>query len=227
MLRWRLRPAHGWQDFTTELAIVVLGVLIALGAQQAVEAWQTRRDVADFREALRDELGRNLGAYQGRSEQSLCLKRRLDQLDGWQRDWRDGAGPALWGEIGRPLAFTLNFSVWRSGLSGVAAKLPLKERLFYARIYDSLESYDVLRSREVASWQGLFAFDHARRLTSSEVNTLRGLILSARSIDRSMQANWKGIKEFTARQGLKPVVDPGRNALDNGLCTPLRLAGRA
>ncbi len=33
-----LKPVNGWPGFLTELAIVVLGVLIALGAQQLAAA---------------------------------------------------------------------------------------------------------------------------------------------------------------------------------------------
>ena len=33
------KPLHGWRAFAGEVGIIVLGVLIALGADQAVEDW--------------------------------------------------------------------------------------------------------------------------------------------------------------------------------------------
>lgn len=33
-----LKPLQGWREFTHEIVIIVMGVLIALGAQQLVEA---------------------------------------------------------------------------------------------------------------------------------------------------------------------------------------------
>lgn len=218
-----LKPVNGWRGFVTELAIVVLGVLIALGTQQAVDEWQGKRNVVALREALDAELANNLDAYAGRIDQSACLATRLDQLERWQRDWRDGSGPALDGEIGRPLAYGLRFNVWRTGASTVAAYMSLKQRLDYASLYDRFESYDSLRLREVATWQGLFAYDGATRLSPQEVNTLRGLILWARSTDRSMRANFSGIKQSVIDLGIKPLprgTDRGR--LPNGLCPPLR-----
>ena len=150
---------------------------------------------------------------------------RLEQLAAWQRDWQDADGPGLDGEIGRPLAYGLRFSVWRTGASTIASSMPLKERLAYASLYDSLEGYDTLRHREFAAWQTLFAYDGAARLTPQEVNTLRGLILSARSTDRSMRSNFTGIQRDMAELGIKPQPLPpspnGRN-LDNGLCPPLQ-----
>ena len=222
-MRLRLfKPAQGWSGFFTELAIVVLGVLIALGAQQAVDAWQARRDVADFRAAIDVELADNLQAYQGRMIQGECLARKLDQLADWQRDWRDGDGPALDGEIGRPLAFGLYFTVWRTGAASIAARMALKERLAYAGFYAALEGYDALRYREVEAWQGLYAYDGAARLSPPEVNALRGLILSARSVDRSMRLNWPGIQAAAVALGIRL---PATNAPfpDNGLCKPLKL----
>ena len=37
---FKLRPPHGWNAVAWELGIVTLGVLIALAAQQLVEALQ-------------------------------------------------------------------------------------------------------------------------------------------------------------------------------------------
>lgn len=225
MLRFRLRPAHGWSDFATELVIVVLGVLIALGAQQLVDAWHTRGDVADFREALNAEMASNLYAYQGRIEQSPCVNSRLDQLEAWQRAWRGANGPPLSGTIARPLAFSTKTSVWRSSASNIAAKMPLKERLSYAALYDAFEAYDGLRNREVATWQALFAYDGAAKLSPAEVNALGGLIQSARSTDRSMTSNWPGIQADAAKLGIRPVVDPNRGTPDAALCKPLTFRG--
>jgi hypothetical protein len=38
-MRFRLpKPLHGWRAFVGEVGIIVVGVLIALGAEQAVES---------------------------------------------------------------------------------------------------------------------------------------------------------------------------------------------
>lgn len=222
-----LQPAHGWPAFATEITIVVLGVLIALGAQQAVDAWNTRRDVAEFRAALDAELAESLGGYQLRMAQGPCLRSRLAQLEAWQREWRDGDGPALSSTIGRPLAAIPSSSVWRSGAGATAARLPLKERLAYAALYDALDQYQALSLREVSSWQELFAYDQATRLTPAEVNRLRGLILAARSTDRSISLNHPEILASAAQIGVRPAPLAKPLISDwlrsSGLCQPLRL----
>lgn len=43
---------HGWREFFEEIGIIVIGVLIALGAEHLVEEARWREDVSKFREAV-------------------------------------------------------------------------------------------------------------------------------------------------------------------------------
>ena len=46
--RWqRFSPSMGWPAFWSEILIVVLGVVIALAANEAVEEWSWQRKVAE------------------------------------------------------------------------------------------------------------------------------------------------------------------------------------
>lgn len=223
-MRLRLfTPAQGWSGFLTELAIVVLGVLIALGAQQAVDGWNRRSDVTDFRAALNVELAINLGAYHARIVQSRCLSQRLDQLDSIPRQWREYKAPAIPENFGRPLPYSLNLSVWRSGLNGLSARMPLQQQLTYAVIYDELQNYDVLRLREIAVWQQLFAYDGAVQLSPIEINSLRGLLLAARATDEAMSSNWPFIVGASAKLGVRPQDNPGLMTRNTELCTSMDL----
>jgi hypothetical protein len=50
------KPLHGWREFAGEVGIIVIGVLIALGAEQVVEDWRWHRQVEASRLAFKDEL---------------------------------------------------------------------------------------------------------------------------------------------------------------------------
>ena len=39
------KPLHGWRQFAGEVGIIVVGVLIALGAEQLVASWHWRSEV--------------------------------------------------------------------------------------------------------------------------------------------------------------------------------------
>jgi hypothetical protein len=49
------KPLHGWREFAGEVGIIVLGVLIALGAEQAVERLHHRVEVDEAVKKLRAE----------------------------------------------------------------------------------------------------------------------------------------------------------------------------
>lgn len=50
------KPLHGWREFAGEVGIIVVGVLIALAAEQVVEGLRWRHDVSEARSALREEI---------------------------------------------------------------------------------------------------------------------------------------------------------------------------
>ena len=51
------KPIHGWRVFAGEVGIIVIGVLIALGAQQVAERLSVRQRADDAKAALRSEIG--------------------------------------------------------------------------------------------------------------------------------------------------------------------------
>jgi hypothetical protein len=82
------KPLHGWRAFAGEVGIIVVGVLIALGAEQAVEALHWRDKVRSAESAMRIELAEDDGpqAY-GRIAIGICLDRQIGRI-------HDGAGKA-------------------------------------------------------------------------------------------------------------------------------------
>lgn len=75
------KPLHGWREFAGEVGIIVLGVLIALGAEQAVERWHWNEQAGDAREALRAEVqDDDLPQAYARLAMAPCLDGRLRDL---------------------------------------------------------------------------------------------------------------------------------------------------
>ena len=84
----KLKPPHGWNAVAWELAIVTLGVLIALGAQQIVQWLTDRRTAAETRAEVTDELNSNLMSLALRQSAEPCIDRRLDELRAIVADWQ-------------------------------------------------------------------------------------------------------------------------------------------
>ena len=84
-------PLNGWRPFAGEVGVIVFGVLLALGAQQLVEAWQVRQDVRAFRETIDREIGFTLHTQDVRYVQIDCDLRRVAEVNAWLVNSRSGA----------------------------------------------------------------------------------------------------------------------------------------
>lgn len=75
------KPLRGWREFLGEIAIIVMGVLIALAAEQSVEAWHEHNQAEDGRMALRAELGTDdLPQAYARLAVAPCVDGKLAEL---------------------------------------------------------------------------------------------------------------------------------------------------
>src|SRR4051812_38991728 len=81
------KPLHGWREFIGEVGIIVVGVLIALGAEQVVEQLHNRAAAAETRRAIRAELDTDLAALALRGSIEPCVDRRLSELRGLFAQW--------------------------------------------------------------------------------------------------------------------------------------------
>ena len=216
------KPIHGWRAFWGEVGIIVLGVLIALGAQQVAEAINWRHEVTGFRDAVRDEMGENLDSYPYRAKQKPCIKARLDELQLWLDGWRGGRGFALTGPIGVPVSRVIRTSVWDSTDPAVLAHVPRDERIEYSFLYSEFANNEVHRLDERGAWIELAGFDGATLLDHQDQMRLQGLIARARLRDDRIDSNAdRFLKRAEKKSGLDPkrVVDPP--VYDARLCVPI------
>jgi hypothetical protein len=75
------KPLHGWRAFVGEVGIIVIGVLIALGAEQVVEDWRWQQKVAHTTEELDGELHRNAASAYGWLTVAPCIDAQLQAID--------------------------------------------------------------------------------------------------------------------------------------------------
>lgn len=75
------KPLHGWREFVGEVGIIVIGVLIALGAEQLIERWQWHEKVNETTAQLDAELHRDaLSAYEWLVA-APCVDGQLQAID--------------------------------------------------------------------------------------------------------------------------------------------------
>jgi type II secretory pathway pseudopilin PulG len=130
------KPLHGWRVFFGEVGVVVLGVLIALAAQQAVNDRNERAEARDARRAIQNELATYQARLESRWSIRGCVARRLDEIQ-TLLDGAEGGGridTPKW--VGRPQIWTLLTVRWdATSQSGRAALLPAEELADYGLMY--------------------------------------------------------------------------------------------
>jgi hypothetical protein len=75
------KPWHGWREFLKEYVIIVIGVLTALGAEQAVEWWHVQSEIREARESLHEEIAADATTAAFTMEEDRCLGLSLDKYE--------------------------------------------------------------------------------------------------------------------------------------------------
>jgi hypothetical protein len=225
MLFRLFKPLHGWRQFFGEVGIIVLGVLIALSAQQVVETVNSRRELAELRTALNAEASDDLGTYVYRAKQSPCILARLGELQRWLDSWRAGRPLRPSGPIGIPSSLVVRTTVWDSRDAVTITHMALAEKLEYGSLYTEFANNEIHRLDERAAWIELASYDGATELDHQDQMRLQGLIVRARLRDFRMNDNARRfIKRAAGKLGLAPKWNPDWPKPDPLICRPI-LAG--
>jgi hypothetical protein len=205
-------PVHRPRSLAAEVGIIVIGVLIALVAQQAADIVRWSMDVAESRRSLKEELSRNLATMRATVRADACNLAHLDALEAWAKGKAPANPNALFRSPGLP---SLGDSVWDVAKSGqVAAHMPLQERIAYARLYDGLDNQQSLVVSQRDRWSEIVAFADKPALTEEEARRLLEAISQARNITRVYHGNVEGLAELMKARGAvepparKPLVPP-------------------
>lgn len=216
-------PLHGWRAFVGEVGVIVLGVLIALGAQQVAEDIQIRSDVRTFRKTIDHEIGLNLFAYEVRSRGSACNEKRMKELLDWVKTAPGGQELPKISPNG-PVALTPYTSAWDTRDSNVFAHVPAKARQKYAEFYDELEGNTERIKWEVDEWFALQRYALPGPVSLDDRRSIYGHLRKAWILNAVWQGNMSIANKIADELGIKPIrpdniPDAFLSELKN--CTPI------
>lgn len=144
------RPLHGWRAFLGEVGIIVVGILIALGGEQVVEATHWRQQVRLEREALQSEVVGNLDAVRLRMLLEPCVRVRLRELSRIFDDADRGMQPKLATKVGFPLPSGASKGAWNIAVTGDAlSHMPIQEQLDFSNAFANYDNWDKIRGERV------------------------------------------------------------------------------
>jgi|SRR5215469_13078178 len=132
------KPVHGWRAFVGEIGIIVFGVLIALSAEQAVDAWHWSQRVAVVRNSIMRELGNDRARWEVNIAWDSCALREMDEVDRWAEGAPGRAAPHIPALLD-PKTFWMHSASWTlATTSQTLAHFPIEEQLAFASLYDGI-----------------------------------------------------------------------------------------
>ena len=215
----KLEPPHGWNAVAWELAIVTLGVLIALGAQQIVEGIHDRREVGQLRSALRAELADDRARWEHMRASDPCTLQRLDAIDRWLAT----APPkAKLIDAYRLFLWNMHSSAWDlAKTSPATTDIPLNERLTYASLYGAIDNWRPFLDEENKNSRAITTLAATADQPQNRAQ-LPALIALARILLQRRKVNYDYF--FTRFDRLRIVPDDSGLTVavnDRRLCEPL------
>lgn len=179
------KPLHGWREFLHEVAIIVIGVLIALGFEQVVSSSHDRAGAAETRASIRGEIGENLKFMLRRQRTDGCVRRRMREIAAFLDASAQGQHPARLTWIGGPYAPLVQDTAFKSAQSaGKFFLLPQSEQQKIEVFYTDGADFNEQNTREWYDWAQLRTLASSTApLTDADITRLRTALQDARGAD--------------------------------------------
>jgi hypothetical protein len=167
------KPLHGWREFLGEVGIIVVGVLIALGAEQIVESIHWDHEVAAERASLLQEAKDSLDGVAVRRKQQPCVDRRLAEIKMALERHKRGEAVGVSGRIGYPLVQWATRGSWQIALSGQAlSHMKHDDKIAFSDLFGAFDFWDRLREQERQTWYRLSMLNTPDLLSEQEWGNL-------------------------------------------------------
>ena len=221
------KPLHGWREFAGEVGIIVIGVLIALGAEQVVEAIHWRQTVAQEREALDRDVTSIWTALSARVVIQRCVDNRLADLSLVFDRHARGHPLGIFDAIGRPTVWSASTGALQMASADQSlAHMPLKAKAAYFDVQSTYEQFIHSAQEERDSWRVLQLLDAPATLSEEDWRELKHAYRNAADSNEVLKFN---LVFGTSGQWLTPFeafprMPPNREALTvpkvRELCRP-------
>jgi hypothetical protein len=220
------RPPKGWPKFAAEVGIIVLGVLIALGAQQVVESLHWREEVREADKRIRDDIVSNLTNASERFAIDPCLRNRLAELrDSLMLDrvYWPGSRASFANDVyksGFPSVYRTPNRPWMQGswntaLNGEVLNHFKPERVRQlALVFDDAALLEQTQSDEVATSSDLGDLAFAGEMSAEERRSNLKLVARLDAIDARMLFLSQVLLDNAREAGVAPNPQQLRQTLD-------------
>jgi hypothetical protein len=219
------KPWRGGAEFLKEIGTIVIGVLIALGAEQGVEALHERAIAGEARQAVRAEVRENLWWLRRRESIEPCIRRRLGELDDVLARARRGEAFPVIGHIGDVSRQKITELRWQTNAqAGRASLFSGEEQRLMGEMYFTTNEFVEAQSHEDDIWSRLHAIQGEDRLAPQEIHDVAALVAQARWENEMVLLSLFRARQWAARMHLTPANPNGverGGGLSEQICQPL------
>lgn len=224
------KPPRAWRELLGEIGIIVIGVLIALAAEQIVELLHWRSEVAQARSTLSEEFSGDIALADERTRLAPCFAARIQQVASiLDRAASAGRLPPV-EQIGGPPDRTWTVPSWNAALaSQTASHMSRQDLVRLGALADYATLLNTQNAQEALVWSDLNAIVGPGRPTGlEEIGRLRSALSRAHyyaktlTTDSQQLARWIRASGI-ASQGLWPD-DPEPAGWIQPICRPLGAA---
>ena len=205
-MRLNLRPREGWRVFAGEVGVIVLGVLIALAAQQVAEAVNDRLEAADTRDKVVGEIEETLTVLELRKSVQPCVDKRLRELRVIVDEWgRTGSfqTPRWVGQAPWFVSSSVRLEAAQS--AGRLALLPREEQYRIGLISGTLRNFREIQAGEMEAWSKLRMLQSgADALSESDRTVIRSALQEASLLNYRARVAVGQAIPFAASYGWHP-----------------------
>lgn len=234
------KPWHNLREFLKEYGIIVLGVLTALGAEQAVESLHWRHQVEAGEAALREDIRVLIADGATREALSPCLDRRLRAVAAvLDEAAAKGRLPAV-GQLGTPGVLRWSLQSWDALVAAqTPAHMSHDDMTFYGGEYATAQLMKNWNHEEQDAWAGLYTIvGPGRTFGDAEQATVRYSLSRAVLAAKTMRQVAAQMRDGIEKAGiLSPAeisdirrtaaAQYAKNARDGIMCKPLDAAPAA
>ena len=202
------RPVHGWRDFLKEYAIIVLGVLTALTAEQVAEHFRWQEAVREGRESLHREMAFDDGYMRDRLLVEPCIDKNIKAMAAMIEAASGTGRLPKTGQVALIPGRRLETSQWENErASGTLTHFPRDELEVLGRYYAQIDGMRQWDDEEIDASAHLAVLDHGpKRFGEADIAQLRASIEIARRMQFLTSLNAQRVLDWSKQLGVSPVA---------------------
>ena len=198
------KPLHGWREFAGEVGIIVIGVLIALGAEQVAAYFHQRAELREAEEAMTSELqDDDLPQAYTRAAVYNCYESQLDAIENAVSSG-DRAKTTALAKAYKPVFRTWDDQAWKAAVaSQVLAEAGAKRTIDWSSGYILIPLLSEIAQQESDALSRLWAnLSGQGPLSAEQQDRLFEIISNLRVINGAMNISSLVFMKMVGERGL-------------------------